>query len=139
MKKIKNKRYFIIGLIFTVVAAVSLIGSLNAVQEIRFWLATLLSFTYAGINFYNAFSKKGVLDELKENVDERDIYLTMKTSHMTIQILNYLLCASVLISFVLYGLLHSQICIIVGITLCIVLLILFLIVFCINTFYENHG
>lgn len=139
MKKINNKRYFIISLIATAVALTCLIGWFSGEQELRYFLAFILALVYAGLNLFSAFSKKERLEELAAETDERDRFLTMKTSRTAMQILNGLLITGCLVSLVLSQVSGSEICIVIAATLCVILVALLAVMLGVNIYYEKHN
>lgn len=139
MKRIRGKREFVAGLIAAAIGVVCLVVCIVQGCEIRFLIAALLSLVYAIMSFYNAFSKKGILEEIEKELDERDIYLTMKASKMTIKILNYILFAVCLTSLILYAAFDHVLFMVIAVVLCIILIITFAIMLFVNHYYEKRG
>lgn len=138
MKKIKNTRSFITGIITTILATVCFIATLLNNGEIRFLVAGIFLLAWSVVSYSFAFSKKGLPESILGCVDERDLYIAMKSGKVTLQIINYLLCGACLISTVLYGISRLPVFIIVAITLCAVLIMLFIIMMGVNIHYEKH-
>lgn len=135
--KIYNKGKFTSALIATILTIACLIAYFIT-NHMRFIIAFPLALIYAGFEYYSAFSKSSLLSELEQNIDERDIFITMKTSRTTILILSKLLFCACLISIILYAMFHSSIYIIIMITLCIVICTLFVVMLFTNIYYEKH-
>lgn len=134
---IKNKRGFIAGVISIVLMVTSvIIYILN--METRFLIASVVLFVLGFINFNRAFSKKGILEEIKGSVDERDQYLTMRTSHLLVGITNYVLMTLIFIFLIAYGAWKSMFLLTIAITLCAVLCFLFLGYLTINIYLERN-
>ena len=91
--KIKNKRALASGVIATAVGILAL-SAWAAGAGNRFLLAAVLLAALALVNYSRSLSQKGVLEELEQQSDERDRYLVMKTSHILLQITNYVLCGA---------------------------------------------
>lgn len=120
-------------------AVACFVGWIISEKETRFLVALGLAIVYAAINFYSSFSKMGLLEELEGYTDERDHYIVSKATLTTMKVLNVVLVTGCFISLVLYGALKVQACIVVGITLCAVLLMSSLIMLGANVYYENHN
>lgn len=72
-------------------------------------------------------------------MDERDVFLTMKTDKTTLRILNYILLAGSLVSIVLYSLYPSVIHITLMITFTAIMFIQLAILLFVNIYYEKHA
>lgn len=135
--KIKNKRALASGVIATAVGILAL-SAWAAGADNRFLLAAVLLAALALVNYSRSLSQKGVLEELEQQADERDRYLVMKTSHILLQITNYVLCGATFLFLVAYGAWKSPILLAVAITLCAILLFLFIGTLIINTRLEHQ-
>ncbi len=137
MKRIKNKRCLAIAIFMTVLAGACIIAYVVSQEETRFLIGCVLAIVYAGINYYSALSKKGVIEELEADADERDVFLAMKASQTSMQILNYLLLAACVVSLVMYSVTQNIICIALALAFCAVLVIAFIVLLCVNGYYER--
>ena len=135
--KIKNKRALASGVIATAVGILAL-SAWAAGAGNRFLLAAVLLAALALVNYSRSLSQKGVLEELEQQADERDRYLVMKTSHILLQITNYVLCGATCLFLAAYGAWKSLILLAVAITLCAILLFLFIGTLIINTRLEHQ-
>lgn len=135
--KIKNKRALASGVIATAVGILAL-SAWAAGAGNRFLLAAVLLAALALVNYSRSLSQKGVLEELEQQADERDRYLVMKTSHILLQIANYVLCGATFLFLAAYGAWKSPILLAVAITLCAILLFLFIGTLIINTRLEHQ-
>ncbi|MBZ4665105.1 hypothetical protein [Mahella sp.] len=139
MKRIKNTRAFIVGIIAAVIAAICFAANLLDGIELRFLVSGFWALAWSAMSFYFAFSKKGLTESVSDSIDERDQYITMKSGKMALQILNYILWGGGLISSTLYGIFRQPIFMIVAATLCAVILTLFIIILSVNIYYEKHN
>ena len=135
--KIKNKRALASGVIATAVGILAL-SAWAAGAGNRFLLAAVLLAALALVNYSRSLSQKGVLEELEQQADERDRYLVMKTSHILLQITNYVPCGATFLFLAAYGAWKSPILLAVAITLCAILLFLFIGTLIINTRLEHQ-
>lgn len=138
LPKIKSQSNFVYGCISTILAIVCLAG-LFIKFEWRFLIAGIFLIVLATVNYSIAFSRKGALEHLADSTDERDIYITMKSSRLALKLLNYILCAGCFIFLALYGVFKAQIFFIISLTLCVVLCILFIVMLLVNIRYEKHS
>lgn len=136
--KVKNKRAFVAAIITTILFVVCLIVYINN-SEMSFAVSSVLLLALSMVDFIRAFSKKGILEELAENADERDLYLVTKTSHFTIKIMTYILCCLTFILLLLYAAYKYQAFIIIACTLCAILVLMFTVYLCINIYLEQHA
>ncbi|EMJ4928886.1 hypothetical protein QCG08_003104 [Clostridioides difficile] len=131
--KVKNRRGFIVGIIASMLCCASIV-IYCILKEQRFLISSFLLITIAIFNFYNAFSRKGIVEELHDNADERDLYLTMKTSHILVKIMNYTLCTFTFLFIIAYSAWKNQSLLVIAITLCIIEIFLFVAYLLINIF-----
>lgn len=134
--KVKNRRGFIVGIIASVLCCASIV-IYCILKEQRFLISSFLLITIAIFNFYNAFSRKGIVEELHDNADERDLYLTMKTSHILVKVMNYTLCAFTFLFIIAYSAWKNQSLLVIAITLCVIEIFLFIAYLLINIFLEK--
>lgn len=137
--KIYHKRRFVTALIATVIAVTCIIAYFITEHEVRFMIAFFLALVFAGVEYAGSLSKNVLFDELETGTDERDAFITMKTSWIAVRVLNVLLLAACAISMVIYAIGRSPICMTVMITLCVVLITLFGIVLGATMYYEKHN
>ncbi len=134
---IKDKRGFITGIITGIFAIVCLsIFLMN--KEMKYLTSCLIFVAYAAISFIRAFSKKGILEEISGNADERDLYITMKSSHLVIRIMNYTIFTLTIISLILYSIMKESYWIIIAGTLCAVLVLMIVVFLVVNVYLEKR-
>ena len=135
--KIKDKRGFAVAIISSILLIVTTIGYM-IYKEPRLIISTLLLLAFASINFKRAFSKKGLLEELNEYADERDLYLTTQSSHLLVEIMNYGLCAGTFVFAVMYGITKNIIYMSISATMCGILVMMFIGYLLINIYLEKR-
>lgn len=133
--RIKNKRSFIIGMTTATLAIICLAAYFNYSEQ-RFIISGALLIALSAVNFIR--TKKGVLEEMAENADERDIYLVMKSSNLVIRIMNYVILCFTLIFVLLYAIFKLQYFIIIAGTLCAVLVMMFMVLLAVNVYLEKR-
>lgn len=132
--KIKNKHAWIVGIMASVLAIICVIAYINYYEQ-KFLISSFLLMTLSAVNFIKAFSKKGILEEIVENADERDLYLAMKTSHL---VMKTIICSLTFIFLILYVIWKNPYFIVIAGTLCSVLVLIFIIYLIANIYLEKH-
>lgn len=139
MKGIKSKRQFYVGILATILAAVCTVIALLQEGNVRFYVSGAILVALAVVNFYYAFQKKGVEEEILKYTDERDRYIAMKSCQTMVQIVNYVLLGVCMMCLVLYGAFRLSALVIVAGTLCGVLVLIFVTTLAVNTYFERHS
>ncbi len=138
---IRDQRGFITGIIASVLAIVCIVVFIIT-DEKRYVMAFLIMLAYAAISFVRAFSKKGLIEEITGTLDERDIYVTMKTGNLVIKIMNYTIFALTLIALLIYSameqLFWKTFWMTVAGTLCSVLVLTVIVYLIVNSYMEKH-
>jgi len=135
--KIKNKQALFIGIMASVLAIICLAAYMNFYEQ-KFLISCLLFTTLSTVNSIKAFNKKGILEEVVESADERDLYLAMKTSHLVIKSLNYTICFFTFIFLILYAIWKHEYFFIVAVTLSLVLVLIFIVYLIVNIYLEKQ-
>lgn len=135
--KVLNKRGLIIGTTTAVLAIICFAAYFNYSEQ-RFMISGALLIALSAVNLIRAFSKKGVLEELAENADERDLYLVMKSSHLVIKIMNYVICCFTFVFIILYAIYKFQYFVIIAGTLCGVLVMMFIVLLVVSVYLEKR-
>lgn len=135
--KIKNRRGFAAGIITFLLGMASIIFYVIS-KEQRFFISSILLIVFSLTNLYNAFTKKGILEELEDTADERDLYLTMRTSHVLLKITNYVLYTFTFLFLIAYSAWKASSLLIISMTLCAVTVFIFIAFLCINIYYEKN-
>ena len=76
--------------------------------------------------------------ELEDTADERDLYLTMRTSHVLLKITNYVLCTFTFLFLIAYSAWKASSFLIISMTLCAVTVFIFIAFLCINIYFEKN-
>ena len=137
MKGIRNKRRFAFGVILTLMAVASMMVAVMSEGNDRFVVGTVIFLSLACVNYFYAFRQRDVIEEIVGSIDERDSYLAMKSCQMAMQIVNYILLAVLQVSLVLYAAFDQALFLVVSITLCAVLVVMFVVTLVVNSKYEK--
>ncbi len=137
MKGIRNKRRFALGVILTLMAVASMVAAVVNSGNDRFVVGTTILLSLACVNYFYAFRQRDVVEEIVWSIDERDSFIAMKSCQMAMQIVNYILLAVLQVSLVLYAAFDQSVFLVVAITLCAVLLMMFVVILVVNSRYEK--
>ena len=138
MKRIENVRSFVTAIIALVLGGVCFGIIAFRGMETGLLIAGIILLAWSAINFFSAFTKLSLDKQAEIVTDERDKYITMKSSRKALLITNYLIGAACFISVFLYGILKWEQLVTVAITLCAVLALMFLVIIICNVYYEKH-
>lgn len=135
--KIQHYRPFFTGLL-SLALAVGCAG-LGSVYgfEARHIVGQLILLALAGISFRFAFAPKGLVEEVQGEVDERALFIATKSGHRTIQIMNVLSFSAAILALLAYTFTRQAVWMAVGVTLCGVLVVMFVVLLGANCYYEK--
>ena len=136
--KIKSMRHFITGILCAILSSISLGVLIINGFSLKYFVSAILLIIFSLISFIYSFSVKGLEEEIRESIDERDSFVTMKSGHKTLQIANWLFYSIVMILISLYGFTKFYVFLISAMTLCAVIAILFILMIIVNLYYEKH-
>lgn len=137
-KRIRSKRQFCLAVLATVLAAVCTVIALMDGGNMRYFLSGAILIALAVVNYYYAYNKKGVEEEIMQYTDERDRYIAMKSCQTMVQIVNYVLLGLCMVSLILYGAFRLSVFLIVAGTLCGVQILMFVTTLAINVHLEHR-
>lgn len=135
--KIKNRRNFAASIICTLLAIVVLVLYILA-KENRLIVSFVLLIAMAIFNFKISVSKNGMFERIREFSDERDQYVTMKSSHLLVGFMNYAFEGFIFAFAVAYGIWKSFYFLVVLYTLGGVLVFMFVSYLVINIYVDRH-
>ena len=106
-------------------------------QKIRFIISAVLFLAFAVMNYYFAFRQTGIVEEISSSIDDHNRIIAMKSCQTAMQFLNYILLGATLFSLVLYGAFKISAFLVVAITLCSVLVLMFVLTLFLNMKLEK--
>lgn len=136
---IKNPRALITAAVTLILGVISLCVFMLQDQERRFLMAGMILLAWSAVSFFSAFTKSSLVKQADRAADERDRYLVMKSSHKALRLTNSLIGAICLACVVLYAIFRWDVLLVVTITLCATLFLMFFILLFTNLYYESHG
>ena len=136
---IKNPRALITAAVTLILGVISLCVFMLQDQERRFLMAGMILLAWSAVSFFSAFTKSSLVKQADRAADERDRYLVMKSSPKTLRLTNSLIGAVCLACVVLYAIFRWDVLLVVTITLCATLFLMFFILLFTNLYYESHG
>lgn len=137
--KVRSPMNLVMGIFMAVMCSVCLVAYFVKDQDIRLLAAGFIVLVWAVTEFYEAFHKGPIEERVSGQADERDIYLAMKSSRTAMSIFNKVLLLVSIVSFWVYARLDVEFLLPMAVTLCGVELFLFLLLLCVNIYYEKRG
>lgn len=135
--KIRHYRPFFTGLLCWVLAAGVVLLSLVQGVSVRHLIGAVILAALGAAELWFAFSQKSLEEELGAKVDERALFIATRSGYLTVRILNGLLVADAMLALLGYGVTRDALWMAVALTLCAVVVALFLILLAANCYYEK--
>lgn len=108
-------------------------------QEFRLLVTAFIAFVWAIVDFYDAFHGSPIEERVAGEADERDVYIAMKSSRTAMNIFNKALFIASVLCFWIYARCDVAWLLPVAATLCVAVLVLFVLLLCVNLYYEKRG
>ena len=135
--KIKHVRPFATGLLCCVLTAGVLLLALVQGPSPRHLIGAAILAALGAVEFWFAFSRKSIEEEMGVKVDERALFIATKSGHMALRILNGLLFAGAMLALLGYGFTKDALWMAVALTLCTVVVVMFAVLLAVNCYYEK--
>lgn len=139
MKRIKHPGNFLLACVMAVVCLICLGVCLFFRMDGELLAVGFITGVWAVTDFYEAFHKKPIEERVAEHADERDVYLAMKASRTAMGVFNKCLFIASALCFWMYSVYHLEFLLPVAVTLAGAVLFLFLLLLCVNLYYEKRG
>ena len=135
--KIRHYRHFFTGLLCWVLAAGAVLLSLIQGASLRHLIGAAILAALGAVELWFAFSPKNIEEEIGIKADERALFIATKSGHMALRILNGLLFAGAILALLGYGFTRENQWMTVALTLCAVVIVMFLVLLAVNCYYEK--
>ena len=135
--KIQHYRPFFTGLFCWALVAVVIAAALLRGPSLRHLIGAAILAALGAVEFWFAFSRKSIEEEIGVKVDERALFIAVKSGHLTLRIVNGLLFAGAVLALAGYGFTRDALWMAVALTLCAVVLLMFVILLAANRHYEK--
>ncbi len=135
--KIRHYRPFFTGLLCWILTAGVVLLSLFQGPSLRHLAGAVILAVLGAAELWFAFSEKGLEEEMGIRTDERAQFIAVKSGHMTLGILNGLLFAGALLALLGYGLTKAAVWMAAALTLCGVIVAMFVVLLAVNCYYEK--
>ena len=135
--KIRHYRPFFTGLLCWVLAAGVLLLTLVQGVSLRHLIGAVILAALGAVELWFAFSRKSMEEEMGAKVDERTLFIATKSGHLALRILNGLLFAGAMLSLLGYGFTGDPLWMAVALTLCAVVVVMFLVLLAVNCYLEK--
>ena len=135
--KIQHYRPFFTGLFCWALAVGVVLLTLLQGPSPRHLTGTVILAALGAVEFWFAFSRKSVEEEIGVKVDERALFIATQSGHATLRVLSGLLFAGAMLALVGYGFTKDALWMAVALTLCAVIIVTFLVLLAVNCYYEK--
>ena len=135
--KIRHYRPFFTGLLCWLLASGVVLLSLVQGVSLRHLIGAAILAALGALEFWFAFSKNSLEEEIQGKADERALFIATKSGHMTLRILNGLLFAGAMLALLGYGFTKDALLMAVALTLCTVVVVMFAVLLAVNCYYEK--
>ena len=115
-----------------VVAAALLQG-----PSLRHAVGAVVVAALGAVEFWFACSRKSIEEEMGAKVDERALFIATQSGHATLRVLSGLLFAGAMLALLGYGFTKDALWMAVALTLCGVVVAMFLVLLAANCYYEK--
>ena len=139
MKRVKSKYSLILACVMAACTVLFWVVYCFRGQELRFLLSGFVTFAWGVVSVYDAFHKKPIEERVGGQGDERDVFLAMKSSRTAMGIFNKVLFLASVLSLWGFAKFDLAFLLPVGVTLSGAVLFLFLLLLCVNLYYEKRG
>ena len=135
--KIQHYRPFFTGLFcWALAVGVVLLTLLQGLSPRHLTGAAILA-ALGAVEFWFAFSRKSIEEEMGAKVDERALFIATQSGHATLRVLSGLLFAGAVLALVGYGFTKDALWMAVALTLCAVVILMFVILLAADRYYEK--
>ena len=139
MKRVKSVGSFLLACTMGIVCLICLVACILSRVDYELLAVGFITGVWAVTDFYDAFHRKPIEERVAGQGDERDVYLAMKASRAAMGIFNKVLFLTSVLSLWLYVKFDVAFLLPVGVTLAGAVLFLFLLLLCVNLYYEKRG
>ena len=139
MKRIKHPGNFLLACVMAVVCLICLGVCLFFRMDGELLAVGFITGVWADTDFYEAFHKEPIEERVGGQGDERDVFLAMKSSRTAMGIFNKVLFLASVLSLWGFAKFDLAFLLPVGVTLSGAVLFLFLLLLCVNLYYEKRG
>ena len=135
--KIQHYRPFFTGLFCWALVAVVVAAALLQGPSLRHAVGAVVVAALGAVEFWFACSRKSIEEEMGAKVDERALFIATQSGHATLRVLSGLLFAGAMLALVGYGFTKDALWMAVALTLCGVVVAMFLVLLVANCYYEK--
>ena len=135
--KIQHYRPFFTGFFCWALVAVVVAAALLQGPSLRHAVGAVVVAALGAVEFWFACSRKSIEEEMGAKVDERALFIATQSGHATLRVLSGLLFAGAVLALVGYGFTKDALWMAVALTLCGVVVAMFLVLLVANCYYEK--
>ena len=105
--------------------------------SLRHLIGAAILAALGAVEFWFACSRKSIEEEIGVKVDERALFIATQSGHATLRVLSGLLFAGAMLALLGYGFTKDALWMAVALTLCGVVVAMFLVLLAANCYYEK--
>ena len=135
--KIQHYRPFFTGLFCWALGAAVIAAALFQGPSPRHLIGAAILAALGAVEFWFACSQKSMEEEMGVKVDERALFIAVKSGHLTLRIVNGLLFAGAVLALAGYGFTRDEVWMAAALTLCTVVVVMFLVLLAVSRYYER--
>ena len=135
--KIRHHRPLFTGLLCWALTAGVVVFSLVRGASLRHLIGAAILAALGAAELWLAFSRKSLEEEMGVKTDERALFIATQSGHTTLRIVNGLLFAGAMLALLGYGFTKDALWMAVALTLCGVVVAMFLVLLAANCYYEK--
>ena len=141
MKIIRNKKNFILGILFIILSLYSLIPKICFKSLDLDDVYIIVLYVLIGImQFITSISPCFLGEKAVDNhEDERDVYIALKSSSLASRIMFYCTGLAIFVFYILHSIYKNTTFAIISVSLCSCLLLYSVVYLFVNIFYEKKG
>ena len=139
MKRVKSVGSFLLACTMGIVCLICLVACILSRVDYELLAVGFITGVWAVTDFYEAFHKEPIEERVGGQGDERDVFLAMKSSRTAMGIFNKVLFLASVLSLWGFAKFDLAFLLPVGVTLSGAVLFLFLLLLCVNLYYDKRG
>lgn len=136
---IKNRRSFFRAILYLVLSLILMGAVIIKGFSFKVMILELVTIIMSLISFINSFSKEGIEEEIIKEADERDLYNGMRSAQITLKTTNEICYIGTIAFLAIYGITKIEFFLTVAITLCSVIILMFVALFTTNGYFEKNN
>lgn len=136
--KIYNKKSFANGILDLTICILGIVALIVKGFTLKLSIPVLLLLLFSITSLKRSFSRTASVEDIIKDTDERDKYILLKTSHKSMQILEYINFIVAITFMIIYAITKNNVCLGAFIISGSYITIGFIVTLITNIYYEKH-